>query len=106
MVRIGEEISDVSYFLATALKPEVRREHEIRLLSRYHAIIASNSPTTSDFQELLNRYRAHLVYPFEAMIVTLAVGGMMQRESNLEMINRAALAIEDHDTFALLPKIA
>jgi Ecdysteroid kinase-like family len=106
MVRIGEEISDVSYFLATALKPDVRRKHEIGLLSKYHAIIAANSPTTPDFQELLNRYRAHLVYPFEAMIVTLAVGGMMQRESNLEMINRAALAIEDHDTFALLPKTA
>jgi hypothetical protein len=55
---------------------------------------------------LLNRYRVHLVYPFEVMIVTLAVGGMMQMESNLEMISRAALAIEDHDTFALLPKVA
>jgi hypothetical protein len=106
MVRIGEEVSDVSYFLATALEPGVRREHEIGLLSKYHAIIASNSATPPDFQALLNRYRAHLVYPFEAMIVTLAVGGMMQRESNLEMINRAALAIEDHDTFAHLPKTA
>lgn len=55
---------------------------------------------------LLNRYRAHLVYPFEAMIVTLAVGGMMQMESNLEMVGRTALAIEDHDTLALLPKVA
>jgi hypothetical protein len=106
MVRIGEEISDVSYFLATSLKPETRRLHEIELLHKYHEIMAANSPSTTDFKDLLNRYRAHLVYPFEAMVVTLAVGGMMKLESNLEMINRAALAIEDHDTFAILPMMA
>jgi aminoglycoside phosphotransferase (APT) family kinase protein len=102
MVRMGEGISDVSYFLATALKPEIRRLHELELLSRYHEIMLANNSTTTDFASLLNRYRAHLVYPFEAMVVTLAVGGMMQLESNLEMIRRAAQAIEDHDTFAIL----
>lgn len=106
MVRIGEEISDVSYFLATALKPEIRRAHELELLSKYHEIMAAHNPTTADFNSLLNRYRAHLVYPFEAMVVTLAVGGMMQLDSNLEMIRRAALALEDHDTFKILPKTA
>jgi aminoglycoside phosphotransferase (APT) family kinase protein len=106
MVRIGEGVSDVSYFLATSLKPETRRSHEKSLLEQYHEIMVANSPTRVDFKQLLNRYRAHLVYPFEAMVITLAVGGMMQVESNLEMLNRAALAIEDHDTFALLPKIA
>jgi Phosphotransferase enzyme family len=106
MVRLGEEISDVSYFLATALAPQTRRLNEIALLTKYHEIMLANNPTTTDFKDLLNRYRAHLVYPFEAMIVTLAVGGMMQLESNLEMIYRAALAIEDHDTFGILPNTA
>lgn len=106
MVRIGEEISDVSYFLATALKPETRRLHEMALLNQYHEIMLANNPATTDFNHLLNRYRAHLVYPFEAMIVTLAVGDMMQMESNLEMIRRAAQAVEDHDTFSFLPKTA
>jgi hypothetical protein len=99
---MGEGISDVSYFLATSLMPEIRRVHELELLSRYHEIMFANNPTTTDFASLLNRYRVHLVYPFEAMIVTLAVGGMMQLESNLEMIRRAAQAIEDNDTFAIL----
>ena len=106
MVRVGEEVSDVSYFLATALKPEIRRAHELELLSKYHEIMAVHNPTTTGFNSLLNRYRAHLVYPFEAMVVTLAVGGMMQLVSNLEMIRRAALALEDHDTFKILPKTA
>jgi hypothetical protein len=43
MVRIGEGIGDVSYFLATALKPEIRRLHELELLSKYHEIIVANS---------------------------------------------------------------
>ena len=106
MVRIGEEISDVSYFLATALKTETRRKHEHALLANYHKIMLAKNAANPDFQHLLNRYRAHLVYPFEAMIVTLAVGGMMQLESNLEMIQRTAVAVEDHDTFAMLPKVA
>jgi hypothetical protein len=50
---------------------------------------------------LVQRYRAHLVYPFEAMVVTLAVGGMMKRESNLKLIRRAAIAIEDHDAVGI-----
>jgi hypothetical protein len=103
MVRMGEGISDVSYFLATALKPEIRRLHEMQLLAKYHEILLANSKVNTDFNSLLNRYRAHLVYPLEAMIVTLAVGGMMPLDSNIEIIRRAAQAVEDHDTFAILP---
>lgn len=105
MVRVGEGIGDVSYFLATALTPESRRQHELALLAYYHEIMAENHSVKTDFNSLLNRYRAHLVYSFEAMIVTLAVGGMMPLDSNLEMIRRAAQAIEDHDAFALLQNV-
>ena len=52
---------------------------------------------------LTARYRAHLVYPFEAMVVTLAVGGMMALESNLELIRRTAAAVADHSAFAAGP---
>lgn len=103
MVRLGEAISDISYFLATALSPEVRRKHEMALLIRYHELLSAHSATDIEFNELFQRFKAHLCYPFEAMVVTLAVGGMMQLDSNLEMIRRAALAAQDHDTFACLP---
>ena len=49
------------------------------------------------------RYRAHLIYPFEAMIVTLAVGGMMNLEHNRELLRRTIVAIEDHDVFSAIP---
>ncbi len=106
MVRLGEAVSDISYFLATSLNPEIRRKHEMDLLARYYDIMVANSRLTTTFPQLLNRYRTHLVYPFEAMVLTLAVGGMMRVDSNLEMIGRAAQAIEDHDTFAMLSGFA
>jgi len=56
-----------------------------------------------EFGSLLQRYRAHLAYPFEAMLVTLAIGGMMDTESNLELIRRTAAAVEDLDAFSALP---
>jgi hypothetical protein len=103
MVRLGEAISDISYFLATALDPETRRACEIEVLRHYYEILLSDKSLTCDFNTLLDRYRAHLAYPFEAMVVTLAVGGLMRLDSNLEMIRRSAFAVADHETFKVLP---
>jgi len=101
LVRIGEGIGDVAYFLATALDPNTRRKHEASLLAQYQQSLAAHGIMALDASQLLHRYRAHLVYPFEAMVVTLAVGGMMALESNLELIRRAAAAVEDLDAFAV-----
>jgi Ser/Thr protein kinase RdoA (MazF antagonist) len=103
LVRIGEGIGDVAYFLATALTPETRRTHEARLLARYQQVLADHGVGALDLATLWHRYRAHLVYPFEAMVVTLAVGGMMALESNFELIRRTATAVADHDAFAAGP---
>jgi len=37
------------------------------------------------------------------MLVTLAIGGMMDVKSNLELIRRTAAAVEDLDAFAVMP---
>lgn len=103
LVRSGEGISDVAYFLSTALSPETRRLHEKNLLESYAGILLENGIKGINTKNLWHRYRAHLVYPFEAMIVTLAIGGMMSLESNLELIRRTAAAVEDLDAFAALP---
>jgi hypothetical protein len=103
LVRIGEGVSDVAYFLATALEPEQRRLCETGLLARYAQQLRSHGITDVDSGQLNGRYRAHLVYAFEAMVVTLAVGDMMPTASNLELIRRTAMAVEDLDAFAALP---
>ncbi|MCK9397481.1 MAG: aminoglycoside phosphotransferase family protein [Methylobacter sp.] len=103
LVRAGEGVSDVAYFLATALSPEMRRRHEAELLARYVQTLAENGVAGFDNVQLMQRYRAHVVYAFEAMIVTLAVGGMMNLDCNLELIRRTAAAVEDLDAFSVLP---
>jgi hypothetical protein len=102
LVRAGEGIADIAYFLATALEPELRQAHERPLLDLYRQTLAAHGVAETAPDALWRRYRAHLSYPFEAMVVTLAVGGMMEENANLEMIRRAACAISDLDGFEAL----
>jgi len=102
MVRVGEGIGDVAYFLATALAPEVRRQHEMKLLAHYQDSLAKKGVPAVDTKALYQRYRAHLTYPFEAMIISQAIGGMMAPESNRLLIQRVAAAVEDHNAFAVV----
>jgi hypothetical protein len=103
LVRVGEGISDIAYFLATALKPEIRRLHEVNPLAIYVQNLRDNGIADIDTATLLQRYRAHAIYSFEAMIMALAVGGMMEPENNRELIRRTAAAVEDLDAFAAIP---
>ena len=103
LVRFGEGIGDVAYFLATALTPEVRRNHEANLLTTYAEELTKCGIENIDSEILKQRYRAHLVYPFEAMVVSLAVGGMIKLETNRELIRRVATAVNDLDAFAAIP---
>ena len=103
LIRFGEGISDIAYFLSTALKPEIRRLNEDNLLTVYKQELISNGISHSDTDNMKQRYQAHLVYSFEAMIVTLAIGGMMSLEHNYELLGRTIAAIEDHDVFSAIP---
>jgi len=102
MVRVGEGIGDVAYFLATALAPEVRRQHEMKLLAHYQDSLAKKGVPAVHTKALYQRYRAHLTYPFEAMVISQAIGGMMAPESNRLLIQRVAAAVEDHNAFAVV----
>ena len=103
LVRFGEGISDIAYFLATSLNPESRRQHEIELIKLYAQCLKDHGIESIDFDGLFDRYRAHLIYPFEAMLVTLAIGGMMDIDCNHELIRRTTAAVSDLDAFAVLP---
>ena len=103
LVRIGDGVGDVAYFLSTALDPEIRRLHEASLLAKYVQALTDNGVVGMDNTVLMQRYRAHITYAFEAMVVTLAVGGMMNLDGNLELIRRTAAAVDDLDAFAALP---
>ena len=103
LVRMGEGVSDVAYFLATALAPDTRQQYELDFLAKYEQILIAQGVMTVNSTDLLHRYRAHLTYAFEAMVVTLAVGGMMDLEHNLELVRRTAAAVDALDAFSALP---
>jgi hypothetical protein len=102
LVRFGEGISDVAYFLATSLSTENRRLHEAELVALYTQCLIDKGVVDVNASLLMQRYRAHLIYPFEAMLVTLAIGGMMNIESNHELIRRTVAAVDDLDVFGAI----
>ena len=106
LVRMGEGVSDVAYFLTTSLDPECRRKYETQLLNIYWAALVVQGVEDLDEQQLFERYKVHLCYAFEAMVVTLAIGGMMDHAANLEQIKRVAAAVDDHDSFNILNRYA
>ena len=102
LVRFGEGISDVAYFLATSLSTENRRLNEAELIALYAQCLIDKGVVEVNTNLLMQRYRAHLIYPFEAMLVTLAIGGMMNVESNHELIRRTVAAVDDLDVFGAI----
>ena len=98
LVRAGDGVGDVAYLLATALTPEVRRSLETALLEDYR----QDTGLTCSMAELMTRYVQQLCYAFEAMVMTLAIGGLMPQDANLTLIERCATAVSDHDSFARL----
>jgi hypothetical protein len=55
-----------------------------------------------DGRWLYQRYRVHLIYSFQAMVVTLAKGNMISHISNMEQIRSVSATVSDHDSFGVL----
>ena len=102
LVRTGEGVSDIAYILANGLNPDTRKQYEFQLLADYQQHMNAKGIMLNS-EQLRQRYRAHLTYAFEAMVVTLAVGGLMNLEHNRELIRRTATAVHDLDAFSALP---
>ena len=99
LCRAGPWARDVAYLLATSLDPETRRSAEKELLANYLLRLGPHAPT---FDEAWLAYRRNLVYAVEAMLVTAAVGVMMPKATSLALVERAATAAVDLDSFNTL----
>jgi hypothetical protein len=102
LVRAGPWASDVAYLLATSAAPDDRRAHERRLLEHYLDALVAAGGRPPVAAEAWQAYVAHLVYPLEAMVVTLAFGAMQPAAAVRRVVDRAAAAVVDHDAFAAL----
>src|SRR5262249_57969385 len=76
LVRAGPWASDVSYLLATSLPPDERRAHEAQLIEHYLDALADAGGQPPAWAPAWRAYVINLVYPLEAMVVTLALGAM------------------------------
>jgi hypothetical protein len=100
LVRAGPWASDVAYLLATSLSTDERRTHEQRLVECYlDALVAAGGRPAAP-AEAWRAYVANLVYPLEAMVVTLALGAMQPPAAVERVVQRAVAAVADHDAFA------
>jgi hypothetical protein len=102
LVRAGPWASDVAYLLATSLSADERRTHERRLLEHYLDALVGAGGRPPAVASAWQAYVANLVYPLEAMVVTLAFGAMQPAASVRRVVERAAAAVVDHDAFVRL----
>ena len=99
LCRAGPWARDVAYLLATSLDIETRRAAEKDLLAGY---LLQLGPVAPDFDSAWLAYRRNVVYAVEAMLVTAAVGVMMPKSTSQVLVNRAATAAADLDSFGAL----
>jgi hypothetical protein len=102
LVRAGPWASDVAYLVATSLATDQRRAHERRLLERYLDALSAAGGRPPALAEAWHGYVANLVYPLEAMVMTLALGAMQPAGAVESVVRRTSAAVADHDAFAAL----
>jgi hypothetical protein len=103
LVKKGPWYKDIAYFFVTALDAADRREWERDLIAHYLEALAARGVQAPAFEDAWFAYRCELAY---SLIVWLCNGddkGQWQSESiNAAGAGRAAFAVLDHDSLALL----
>ena len=72
------------------------------MLDHYRTELQRAGVEPPPVEQAWREYVANLVYPLEAMVVTLAVGGLQPRVGVQRVIERAVAAVRDHDAFDVL----
>jgi hypothetical protein len=97
---------DFAYAVLTSLPTEQRRALEQDLLAFYLTQLRTQGGQPPDARDAWEIYRRQTLYTFVGWLVTIGFGALqpsMQPDSeSLEIIRRAALAVDDLDSVALL----
>lgn len=98
VIRQGQGMRDVSYFLVASLPTEVRRTHEQHLIRLYLDCLAEMGVSDLDFEQAWEQYRLHTFYTWIAQIVTAAAGTLQLEPIVRAGLKRTATAIVDLDS--------
>jgi Phosphotransferase enzyme family len=88
-VKIGPGLSDVSYFIGSALAPEARRDHECELVRAYHRHLAAGGVHLA-WEACWQGYRRYSLDGLVAAIATSMLGWRSTRSDDawVAMVNR------------------
>jgi hypothetical protein len=87
-------IRDVQYFLINSLEPELLAEQEPALIDLYVAELAARG-VALDPAEARMQYRAFAFQTLMVAVVSLGVGGMVERSETVEAVLRRSVAAID-----------
>ena len=105
VVRRGNPLRDVTYFLVLGLDPADRRRHEQDLLGHYREALAEAGGPSLTAEAVWADHRKMAAYPYVASTFTAGLGGLQDEQIGLEGLRRAVAAIEDLDTPACLQSL-
>jgi hypothetical protein len=90
-IKVGPGLSDVAYFIGSALLPEARREHEYGLVQAYHRHLASGGVELA-WDDCWAEYRR---YSFDGLVMGIAASMLVAQSARsddmfMAMVNRHA----------------
>jgi hypothetical protein len=102
VVRRGQGMRDVSYFLVSSLPTELRRTNEKDLIMLYLDSLQDAGISAPTFDQAWEQYRLHTFYTWIAQIVTAAAGTLQEERIVRTGLSRTAQAMVDLDSVAAL----
>jgi thiamine kinase-like enzyme len=103
----GRGTFDLAYFASNSLPPDLRREHEMRLLRLWHDELTRNGVRGYTFDDAVHDYRLGVLYSW--MYAVIAIASLdPSNERGLALFNawfqRSSAAIADLSVAELMPK--
>jgi hypothetical protein len=106
VVRRGQGMRDVSYFMIQSLTTEMRRSHETDLIRSYLNSLESGGVEQLDFDTAWFQHRTHALYAWIAVLVTAAAATFQREDVVRASLERCAAAVEDLDSVGALRSLS
>ncbi len=101
----GSGLCDVTYFINWCVGSDMRREMELKLLSKYHSTLVEKGVSNYTFEQCLNDYHLSLFYSLQ-MIMHFSKNAIGNRGEALTSaaLERLSATMQDHSIIELLQK--
>jgi Ser/Thr protein kinase RdoA (MazF antagonist) len=105
VVQQGQGMRDVSYFLASSLAVETRREHGEALIRLYSSALADAGGPALPFSVAWEQLRLHALYAWISAIVTAAAATLQREWVVRAALERSSAAVLDLDSLGALREL-